>query len=297
MAGGLHPALAARLPLLGRRAAAWLPRLLAPVLRSSWPDVAWRWSRLTPTWFPVELGVSTAGDTVRYALEVTAPETPMPRRLAEAVRFLVGLDPALAHALTPTRDCPVRRLLPTLLAWHATAPDLRWAVWLGVRHRDGEDRFKLYVEVPPDRRRDAVGLALRLTGLEELPGAPVMVGLDLDGDRQEWYVEPGPVTRERALQVVGPEAVDVADLLAGGAWRPRRPAFSVAVAPGAAPLTTLVLGPRELGGPYADPAHWLDLTGRGGPAWPHGRDLLAGAERVSVLSVTGRTLTLGCCPA
>ena len=302
--GELHPVLVRLLPALDTGARHWLSLLLAPLAGSAWPGVAWRWSRLTPTWFPVELSLRTGNPAVRYALEITAPETPMWRRLAGAAAFLSELGllrPPTSAGPEPVEESqgPLDRLLPLLLTWHSTATDLRWAVWLGGRHEAGLDRFKLYVEVPRARRAEAALLARRATGLDSLPGTPVMVGLDLAGERQEWYVEPGPVSRDEVSRLVGAETVAVLDRVAGGTWRPGRPAFSVAVTPGTGLETTVVLDPRELCGPDGtSPDQLAAAVCHAGLAWDDPRGLLDLSPRAAVVSVAGGlvpAVTLGLC--
>ncbi|GLX10724.1 hypothetical protein [Microbispora sp. NBRC 16548] len=119
-----------------------LPPLLdAAVSRleqSTWPEAVTRWSRLTPSGFPVELTIG--GDALRWTAEAAPPEVADSARLDLAVAILAAHgqapDPALADALR-----------------HAQAgADLRFGAWIGGREspaRAGAFRLKLYAEIPP----------------------------------------------------------------------------------------------------------------------------------------------------
>ena len=67
---------------LAARASQSLDLILEGVLRSSWPEVAWEFSRLTGRGFPLELTFSSAGEEIRYAAEVAGPEFPEVERLS-----------------------------------------------------------------------------------------------------------------------------------------------------------------------------------------------------------------------
>ncbi|WP_182883795.1 hypothetical protein [Microbispora sp. H10949] len=118
------------------------PPLDAAVTRleeSTWPEVVTRWSRLTPSGFPVELTIG--GDAFRWTAEVAPPEVADSARLDLAVAILAAhgqaLDPALAGALR-----------------HAQAgAGLRFGAWIGGREspaRAGSSRLKLYADIPPE---------------------------------------------------------------------------------------------------------------------------------------------------
>ncbi|KUN52661.1 hypothetical protein AQJ46_50735 [Streptomyces canus] len=117
-----------------------LPPLLDAAVRrlenSSWPDVAGRWSRLTPSGFPVEL-TAVAGDGLHWTAEVAGPELPEADRLHRAAALLGASDQA-----------PPSELIGRLAATQSRA-DLRFGVWIGGREfPDAAPRLKLYAEVP-----------------------------------------------------------------------------------------------------------------------------------------------------
>lgn len=139
------------LPSGARRAAQALDVTLAGVRSSLWPDVAWRASSLTNTGFPVELSWSSRDQAVRWTAEPTGPEVPELERLRAAQAILRRLG---VEAEAPE--------------WLARRPvegkGHQFGAWLGGRHDDSGDRYKLYVELagmrPPDALLGAAGGAL-----------------------------------------------------------------------------------------------------------------------------------------
>jgi hypothetical protein len=140
--------------------------LTRPIERSVWPEVAWRFSRLTSDGCPVEFVFSTADSALRYTTEAAGPETPEHERIDAACALLERL-----HDGTPV--CP-----PELIAeWRemqAHKP-LRWGCWLGVRHDATGERFKLYIEVPRGT------------------GPAVMIGYEPASGRLEHYFRKKPM--------------------------------------------------------------------------------------------------------
>ncbi|MEZ0073236.1 hypothetical protein [Planotetraspora sp. GP83] len=86
-----------------------------------WPEVAARWSRLTPSGFPVELTVGAADGCLRWTVEVAGPEVADSRRLPLAAALLAAWgqapDPALAEELRRAQ----------------VGVELRFGAWLGGR--------------------------------------------------------------------------------------------------------------------------------------------------------------------
>lgn len=158
--------LAGPLPAQARTAETWLRRVLAPLETSAWPEVAWRFSRLTATGLPMEFAWSSRETAVRWTADVAPPESDESARLP------------LAAAHLPVGECidldPWQRL--------QHRQSLKYGAWLGMRHAD-DTVGKLYVEVPettalPDAHRHPL---LRAEGLIWR-----MVGLNTDGSR-EYY--------------------------------------------------------------------------------------------------------------
>lgn len=158
--------LAGPLPQAASIAAAWLRRVLSPIGDSLWPEMAWRFSRLTSSGMPMEFAWSSRETAVRWTAEVAPPESDERARLA------------IAAAHLPDRD----RI--DLAPWHRLQRDarLKYGAWLGMRHAH-DTVGKLYVELPagialPDGHHHPL---LRADGM-----AWRMVGLNVDGSR-EYY--------------------------------------------------------------------------------------------------------------
>jgi hypothetical protein len=111
---------------------------LAHLEGSCWPEVAWRFSRLTSDGFPVEFGFSGEEDGFRVVCEVAGPEC------AHSARLDAGLALIRSLGLTPPDPALVRDL-------QAAQADgaLQWGCWLGLRCKNGDVRVKLYIETPP----------------------------------------------------------------------------------------------------------------------------------------------------
>ena len=100
-------------------------------------DPAWRASSLARNGFPVELGFTSADDSLRYTTEVAGVAAPAHARLAIAVTHL-----------RQATGCTV----PQDLVDHWTRVQqmghLKYGAWISGRHRGQASRFKIYVEVP-----------------------------------------------------------------------------------------------------------------------------------------------------
>jgi len=90
-------------------------------------------SLLTPSGYPLEFTFRSASSDLVYTAEPGLPQASS----AAKWRFVRKLDEKLDLRLHP--------LLPTLVA----QPAQRFGCWLGVRHREGVRRFKIYQEVGP----------------------------------------------------------------------------------------------------------------------------------------------------
>ena len=118
-----------------QRARDALGRLLAPLSDSVWPEIAWSFSRLTNTGMPVEFAWSSRDPALRYTAEVDAPEVADERRIAIAARRLRDLG------------CPVSAALNPWMSAQTRGP-LKFGAWIGGRHGDRHDVYKLYIELP-----------------------------------------------------------------------------------------------------------------------------------------------------
>jgi hypothetical protein len=159
---------------LGRTVPPDLAAIVSQLGQSAWPEMVERWSRLTPTGFPIEFTVIDADPLLRWTSEIAGPEIADSRRLGLVARYL-----ALAGQPVPP---------PLLAALQAAQQgrDLRYGAWLGGRAIDGaRSRFKLYAEIPagvschhvplPPALRQATahaphGTRLRMLGIEPARG-------------------------------------------------------------------------------------------------------------------------------
>jgi hypothetical protein len=122
---------------LGRTIPPDLAAIVAQLGQSAWPEMVERWSRLTPTGFPIELTVTDADPLLRWTAEIAGPEIVDAHRLGLVARRL-----AMAGQPVPP---------PVLAALQAVQQgrDLRYGAWLGGRTIDDtQSRFKLYAEIP-----------------------------------------------------------------------------------------------------------------------------------------------------
>jgi hypothetical protein len=148
---------------------------MAAVEHSAWPEVAWRFSRLTADGNPVEFSFSSASSGLRYTVEVGGPEMPEERRIEAACAILEQLG----HRGPPA---------DVLEDWRAmqASHSLRWGCWLGIRHQGNSEKSKLYIEVPPDAKISVGCLAL--------PGSRlVMIGYESGTGRLEYYFRKQPL--------------------------------------------------------------------------------------------------------
>jgi hypothetical protein len=185
------------------RAIAVIDRILRAHEASAWPEIAWRYSSLTADGFPVELTLAANDPSVRWAAEVAPPEVPEPARLEIAFGFAPALDPALAWL----------ERLKTI----QSSGSLAYGAWIGGRHAEHTDAFKVYAEVPPGF--DAA--ALTRTTIGDLHGPVLrrsilrMVGVGLaDGEAElyfradgmdAWEIEPLAVAAgvpDRAAELI-----------------------------------------------------------------------------------------------
>src|SRR5437763_11728590 len=161
------------------RARAALEVLLRSVRGSSWPEVAWVFSELTPQGFPVELTFSLlASDEVRYTVEPAGPEMPEPERIREAFRLYRVLSGCQASV-------EVQRAVLEMQAGRR----LFYGAWFGGVHGSASDRYKIYAEVPDGASLERLVPDVVKDGLP-LPhchSVPVMFGYQPDRDVREVY--------------------------------------------------------------------------------------------------------------
>ena len=167
-----------------------LDSALARLEASAWPEVVDRWSRLTPTGFPIEFWIRDGDPRLRWAAEVAGPELPEAERLSMVASLM-----AEAGQSVPT---DVLAKLQHLQSDRT----LRFGAWLGAReHPKKSVAFKLYAEVPGDvdpgflGMPDVVGDALARCP----PGTTWSTfGIEPARSRRELYI---------ALPVIEPECL------------------------------------------------------------------------------------------
>jgi hypothetical protein len=168
----LRPALAARV-----RGATGV--LLGDLARSEHPR-AFSSACLAPAGIPLEWGFTSDDAAVRYTVEAAPPELDPGMRLAHAEELVARLG---AKPMAPD--------LRALLAGFQRRGALRYGAWIGGRHDEAGDRYKLYAEVPREAAEEAERLLDTLHGspptLKQPAGVVQLVGVDLSSDRIELY--------------------------------------------------------------------------------------------------------------
>lgn len=196
-------------PGAAARARDALDVVLAGVRRSCWPEVAWRFSRLTASGCPVELSFSSGDPGVRYTAEVAGPEFGAEGRLQLAQHLLAEL--------TPNAEIPPG--LWQRLQAVQRGRELEWGAWLGGRHDEEGSRFKLYAEVPRGAGDEARRLTADFLGPEPVLAhrRPRMEGVGYEpwSGRLELYYRVGglDVWETGALLLQGDFAARQGDLL------------------------------------------------------------------------------------
>jgi hypothetical protein len=240
-------------PIPVARAMAALNVLLEGIYSSPWQEVAWVFSRLTGDGFPIEFTFSSADEEIRYAIEVAGPEMNEAQRLSHAERLLQRLGVSLPKQVS------------TLLHRVQEDGSLLYGAWIGGRHNQDGDRYKLYVEVPTAGSEEGKRLIHTLLGEDPLlPNRVVqlrMIGYDLNSSRTELYFRTkGLETWEIGLLLrrVGlfSRELDLIDLLEEANGRPVQPTllgasygFSFSIPPdGEPPIFSLFTAARTIFG-------------------------------------------------
>ncbi len=162
-----------------RRAADALAEVLTGVSRSQWPEIAWRFSNLTPDGYPVELSVASHDSSIRYSAEVAGPEVPNRLRLGYALDLLQRLGSSVPSEIAGQ------------LSEIQAGGELEYGAWIGGRHTADRSRHKLYVEVPLNAHNADVFLGVPTIAHHTLlPGRPLllcMLGYEPESGRRETY--------------------------------------------------------------------------------------------------------------
>lgn len=152
---------------------------MARLERSAWPEVAGRWSLLTPSGFPIEVTVGADDAPLRWSCEIAGPE------LAEAAR-LDRVAARLAEAGQPVA-APILDALRRL----QRGRELRYGAWLGGRSNGAVgSQLKLYAEIPAGGGIDDLPLPPVLNtvcGHARAAAVPRMIGIQPARERIEIY--------------------------------------------------------------------------------------------------------------
>jgi hypothetical protein len=160
-----------------------IPVELSEVVRrlreSAWPEMVDRWSRLTPTGFPIEFTIRDADPVLRWSAEIAGPEVSDAERLNLVSTYLARTGQAVPIALLDALRSVQR------------GRDLRFGAWLGGRTTTANKSWlKLYCELPVDTPIDLVPLPLPLSTLvRQMPRGtvPRMMGVEPARNRLELY--------------------------------------------------------------------------------------------------------------
>jgi hypothetical protein len=146
---------ARRWPRAAADARAALDDALAGVHESIWPEVAWRFSRITGDGFPVELTFSSAGEGIRYTTEIGGPEMVTSARVAAAQRWAGGRrdQGAKGPGDEGTKGPGGQGTKgPGDQGTKGRGDDidaqLQWGAWVGGFHDGVVNRRKVYIETP-----------------------------------------------------------------------------------------------------------------------------------------------------
>jgi hypothetical protein len=210
------------------RARESLHLLLRGVRHSAWPEVAWKFSRLTGDGYPLEFVFSSRDEEIRYTCEVAGPE------MAEGERLLRVKD------LLAERGAIVDETRLDLLRGLQGMGELSFGAWVGGRHGARGDSYKIYAESAAVDSATAKRIAALggTTDLLSSRGARLrIIGYEPSRSRMEFYfkmdgLEPGEVRlllRRFGLQECEAELID----LLSAAWnrpvRDRLPSDSTGV--------------------------------------------------------------------
>lgn len=148
-----------------------LNRVSADLAASAWPEMAFRFSSLTNTGFPVEFAWSSRNPSLRFTFEVAPAEIPDESRLPKALKVL---EESGVEGFQAARDLQKAQI----------GVPLSFGAWIGARYSGTDEAYKIYVEMPSGPANDAwvqsvldhAVIPLRFPGLVWR-----MAGLDAEG--------------------------------------------------------------------------------------------------------------------
>jgi hypothetical protein len=164
---------ARRWPRAAADARAALDEALTGVYESIWPEVAWRFSRITGDGFPVELTFSSADSGIRYTAEIGGPEMATSARVAAAQRWVRrrrghGTKGPGDQGTRGRGDEGTKGPGDQGTKGPREGARLRWGAWGGGFHDGVTNRRKIYVETTSGGPAWAwlpAGSALRFVGM------------------------------------------------------------------------------------------------------------------------------------
>ncbi|MDH5346284.1 MAG: hypothetical protein OEW13_00130 [Nitrospira sp.] len=113
-----------------------LGNVLDTLTASIWPDIAFRFSSLTNTGYPVEFAWSSRDPSLRFTFEAAPAEMPDHHRLPKALATLAEWGVDRFHAAHELQSMQI-------------STQLKFGAWIGVRCSENDTTYKLYVELPP----------------------------------------------------------------------------------------------------------------------------------------------------
>jgi hypothetical protein len=129
-------------PHCASRAEGILSQVSKQLAASTWTDVAFEFSTLTNTGYPVEFAWTSRNADLRFTMEVASAETEEHQRLDIARSLLSNWRAGNIPAVE-------------VLARMQKAAPLKFGAWIGVRCAEDRNAFKLYGETPECSERTA----------------------------------------------------------------------------------------------------------------------------------------------
>ncbi|MBD2056042.1 hypothetical protein H6F88_08430 [Oculatella sp. FACHB-28] len=256
------------MPTAAQRASSALQVLLQEMYREPDEAITWQGSSLTGDGFPLEFAFTPADTDLRYTTEVGTPLIPPPQRLSLTFQQLAQLG----HPVSPAMQNTFRQM--------QQGADLQYGAWVGGRHSNTNDSYKLYVEVPQENS-SSLEQALHTLQIPrpQLSDRPVplrMLGYHVTAHRLESYFRVTNATPYHLKNLMiycglGERAQELLELLEesyGYALRNKLPGGSIGIsysfsAEGVLPVFSLFLFARVLWGGDATIRHkFSQLTSR-----------------------------------
>jgi hypothetical protein len=241
-------ALAADRPAAAARAAGWLDGAFADIRASRCPEYAWRAGVLTGDGYPAEFTFTSADDDIRCTVEPW-PDVAADGRLTRALALASAPDAKLNGQPNTELDDELRALQPR-------GARLMFGAWVGARFGadPARDRCKVYVEIAPGAEPTGG------PGFGDLACEARIEAVEPASGRRERYyrgrdVKPHHLARLLDGAGLGDRLGELRECVEHAYGRPIDGAlpggaagWSIARAPGQAPVLTVFLFARALWG-------------------------------------------------